>query len=141
MHAMLNSVQPYGLQPTRLFCSWDSPGKNAGVGCHSLLQGLLYVFVLFLIFIYFWLCWLFTGLSLVTVCSLLIAVALLVAKHRLWSTRAQELWCTGLVAPWHVGSSWTRDRICIPYLGRRILNQWVTREVLYVLTLSDLLWW
>ena len=24
-------------------------------------------------------------------------------------TRAQQLWSTGLVAPWHVGSSWTRD--------------------------------
>ena len=22
--------------------------------------------------------------------------------------QAQQLWCTGLVAPWHVGSSWTR---------------------------------
>ena len=47
---------------------------------------LLYDFVLFLIFIYFWLCWIVTaerGLSLVTVCRLLIAVALLVAKHRL----------------------------------------------------------
>ena len=27
------------LQPTRrLPCSWDSPGKNTGVGCHFLLQ-------------------------------------------------------------------------------------------------------
>ena len=26
-------------QPTRLPCPWDSPGKNTGVGCHSLLQG------------------------------------------------------------------------------------------------------
>ena len=25
-------------QPTRLLCPWDSPGKNAGVGCHFLLQ-------------------------------------------------------------------------------------------------------
>ena len=25
-------------QPTRLPCSWDSPGKNTGVGCHFLLQ-------------------------------------------------------------------------------------------------------
>ena len=25
--------------PTRLFCAWDSPGKNTGVGCHSLLHG------------------------------------------------------------------------------------------------------
>ena len=31
-------VQPHGLQPTRLLCPWDSPGKNTGVGCHFLLQ-------------------------------------------------------------------------------------------------------
>ena len=24
----------------RLLCPWDSPGKNTGVGCHSLLQGI-----------------------------------------------------------------------------------------------------
>ena len=23
------------------FCPWDSPGKNTGVGCHALLQGIL----------------------------------------------------------------------------------------------------
>ena len=23
----------------RLLCTWDSPGKNTGVGCHFLLQG------------------------------------------------------------------------------------------------------
>ena len=34
-----NSSQLYGLQPTRLLCPWDSPGKNVGVGCHALLQG------------------------------------------------------------------------------------------------------
>ena len=27
-------------QPTRLPCPWDSPGKNSGVGCHFLLQGI-----------------------------------------------------------------------------------------------------
>ena len=26
-----DSVRPYGLQPTRLHCPWDSPGKNTGV--------------------------------------------------------------------------------------------------------------
>ena len=35
---MSDSVQPHGLQPTRLLCPWDSPGKNTGVGCHFLLQ-------------------------------------------------------------------------------------------------------
>ena len=27
-------------QPARLLCPWNSPGKNTGVGCHSLLQGI-----------------------------------------------------------------------------------------------------
>ena len=27
------------LQPTRLLCPWDFPGKNTGVGCHFLLWG------------------------------------------------------------------------------------------------------
>ena len=32
--------RPHGLQPTRLLHPWDFPGKNTGVGCHCLLQGL-----------------------------------------------------------------------------------------------------
>ena len=35
---MSDSVQPHGLQPTRLPRPWDSPSKNTGVGCHFLLQ-------------------------------------------------------------------------------------------------------
>ena len=35
-----DSLQPRGLQPTRLLCPWGSPGKNTGVGCHALLQGI-----------------------------------------------------------------------------------------------------
>ena len=35
---MSDFVRPHGWQPTRLFCPWDSPGKNTGVGCHFLLQ-------------------------------------------------------------------------------------------------------
>ena len=31
-------VRPHRRQPTRLFCPWDSPGKNTGVGCHFLLH-------------------------------------------------------------------------------------------------------
>ena len=30
----------HGLQPARLLCPWDSPGKNTGVGCRFLLQGI-----------------------------------------------------------------------------------------------------
>ena len=35
-----NSLWPHGLQPTRLLCPRDSPGKNTGVGCHALLWGI-----------------------------------------------------------------------------------------------------
>ena len=35
-----HSLPPQGLQPARPLCSWNSPGKNTGVGCHSLLQGI-----------------------------------------------------------------------------------------------------
>ena len=37
---MSDSLQPQGLQPTGLLCPWDSLGKNTGVGCHALLQGI-----------------------------------------------------------------------------------------------------
>ena len=35
-----DSLWPCGLQPSRLLCPWDSPGKKTGVGCHALLQGI-----------------------------------------------------------------------------------------------------
>ena len=34
------TLQPYGLQPARLLCTWNSPGKNIGVGRRVLLQGI-----------------------------------------------------------------------------------------------------
>ena len=32
-----DSLWPHGLQPFRLLCPWDSPGKNIGEGCRALL--------------------------------------------------------------------------------------------------------
>ena len=37
---MSNSLWPYGLEPSRLHCPWNSPGRNTGVGSHCLLQGI-----------------------------------------------------------------------------------------------------
>ena len=34
--AMSSSLPPHGLQPTRLLCPLDSPGKSTGVGYHAL---------------------------------------------------------------------------------------------------------
>ena len=38
-----DSLWPHGLQSTRLLCPWDSPGKNTGVGCHVLFQGIFLI--------------------------------------------------------------------------------------------------
>ena len=35
-----DSMGPYRLQPARLLCPWNSPGKNIGVGFHAILQGI-----------------------------------------------------------------------------------------------------
>ena len=37
---MSDSLRPSVLQPARLLCPRNSPGKNTGVGCHVLLQGI-----------------------------------------------------------------------------------------------------
>ena len=34
------SLRPHGLWPIRLLCPWYFPGKNVGVDCHFLLQGI-----------------------------------------------------------------------------------------------------
>ena len=41
IHSVVSdSLQPHELQPARLHCSWNSSGKNTGVGSHFLLQGI-----------------------------------------------------------------------------------------------------
>ena len=47
--------------------------------------------------------------------------------------QAQSLWCLGLVAPRHVGSSWTRDQTHVLCIGRQILNHWPPKKVLFLL--------
>ena len=68
--------------------------------------------------------------SVVAVCGLSSCGA---QAQQLWlagsRAEAQQLWHTGLVALWHVGSSWTRDQTRVPCIGRRILNHCATREV------------
>ena len=40
LSVMSTSLWPHGLYLTTLLCPWNSPGKNTGVGCCSLLQGI-----------------------------------------------------------------------------------------------------
>ena len=39
LSVMSNFLWLHGLKPVRLLCPWDFPGKNVGVGCHFLFQG------------------------------------------------------------------------------------------------------
>ena len=48
---MSDSLRPHGLQPKRLLCPWDFPGKNTGVGCHFLLQVIAVVIVIAMVMV------------------------------------------------------------------------------------------
>ena len=37
---VFDSFGPFGLYSARLLCPWDFSGKDTGVGCHFLLQGI-----------------------------------------------------------------------------------------------------
>ena len=74
---------------------------------------------------FLWLWWM--GDPLVVVHGLLIA-GLLLLQSTGYRQGLQRLWHTGLVAPQHVKSFWTRDHVAC--IGRRILNHWTTGEVL-----------
>ena len=76
-------------------------------------------------FIYFWLCWGFAAVH---------GLSLVVESWGFSCCRAQALGCIGSVAVAHrlsssETSSLSRDRTCVPCLGRYILNPWTTREV------------
>ena len=88
------------------------------------------------------------GYSLVAVPRLLVAVASLVVGHRpedTWTSvltacglsscgfwalghRPNKLRLTGLLALWHVRSSWTRDWTRVSCIGRQVLYYWAPRE-------------
>ena len=46
--------------------------------------------------------------------------------------RVDALWHMRVVALWHMGSSQTREWMCISYTGRQIPYHWATREALHI---------
>ena len=45
--------------------------------------------------------------------------------------RLDRLWCMGLVAPWHVGSSWIRDWTHASSISWQTFYHWTIREALF----------
>ena len=63
-----------------------------------------------------------------------------------WSTSStdnglQYSWFMGLVAPWHVESSQTRDQTHVSCIGKQIPNHWTTRKILFLYFFKYLLIW
>ena len=140
-------VLQYG-RTLKMYDDWEKTGKRPHITWFCIIRNFQnsLCFVLFwnscvCLFIYFWLHRLF-----VAMCGLF---QLQWAGSTLWlwyrgfssrwllllrstgsRVRAWQLWLTGLVALWHVGSSSTRGQTCIPCIGRWIFIHWTTREVL-----------
>ena len=68
-------------------------------------------------------------LPFIAACRLLLTVASLILERGLQVQELQYLWPVGLVALLRVKSSQTRDWTCVPWISRRILYHWTTREV------------
>ena len=128
-----------------------------GLGCWQMCF-FVFFFILIIVFIYFWLCWIFvaaqTFLQLWCLGFSLQWFLLLQStgsRHtgfsscgmwaqQLWllgsRAQAQQLWHVGLVAPRHVESSGTRDQTHVPCISRQILNHQTTREALLLTSYS-----
>ena len=101
------------------------------------MQSFIIIIIIYFIFLLLWVFIASRGLSLVAasgghslvvVNGLLIAATSLVTEHGFWSV-GSVVSAHGFVAPQHVESSWTGDRIHVPCTGRQIPNLWTTREV------------
>ena len=140
---MSNSLWPHQLQPSRLHCPWDFPGKNTWVGCHFLLKGIfqprericvscfscigrwiLYYWATWRSLIYlivFFLCVHVKSLqSCPTLCDPIDCSPPSFSVHGILQVRTLE-WAA---MPSFRGSSWPRDWIwvsCVSWIGRWVL--------------------
>ena len=102
---------PRDSSPTRLPRPWDSQGKNTGIGCHFLLQFMKVKVKSFSCVRLFTTPW---------TAAYQAVPSMGFSRQEYWGgvplpsslgsrAQAQYLWCMGLAAPWHVGSTWISD--------------------------------
>ena len=137
LHGML-----HGLLPARLLCSWNSPGKDTGVGCHSLLQGIFQTQGLILGLLHcrqivYRLSHQGSPVTYEAICDpstslctcpppfkniylfiYITATSLIQGRHDLVVARSM----------WDLSSP-ARDWTCIAPIARQVVNHWTTREV------------
>jgi len=95
------------------------------------------IFLFFFLYLHIYFCLrgsalLLRGFSLVVASggrSLVVVPRLLLLQSTGSRVQAQHLWCMGMHALWHVGSSQTRDRTCVPCTERQTLIHYTVRQV------------
>ena len=128
-----NLMETLSFPPDHYHCLW-------GLQTNLILWHFLILFLKYILFIYFWLYRLFVvarGLSLVVVWGEILfscralshCDGLSCCREQALGTPVQWLQHIGLVALQHVESSQIRDRTCVLWIDRWILNHWTTREV------------
>ena len=96
-----DSLWPHGLQPTRLLCPWDFPGKSTGVGCHCLHYKTLFSWKVLHIRQIFWqphLLSLCVFLSVLPLASIYWQAVISVSKQLFWC------WASSQQASWRLGA-------------------------------------
>ena len=101
---MPDSLRPHELSPPGSFVHGDSPGKNTGVGCHGLLQGIFPT----------------EGSN----PGLLHCGQILYCLSHQGNPRILE-W---VAYPFSRGSSWPRNRTNVSCIAGGFLTSWATRE-------------
>ena len=139
---MSDSFQPHG--PTRLLCPWGSPGKNTGVGCHFLFQGIFLTqglnpgFLHCRRMLYLWA----TGIWKVkvkvdqlclTLCETVDYSRPGSSVHGMLQARTLE-W---VAIPFSRGSSWPRDWTQVSWIAGRFFTIWATREAKWILSVLN----
>ena len=162
---MSESLWPHGLEPTRFLHPWNSPGKNRGVGCHFLLQGIFLTQGLSLHLFHLLHCqtgslpvaiWEATDLGtkwFICCCMMMMIWMIFVPQscptlfdpmdwsppyssvHGIFQARILKR------ATFHFsrGYSQPRDQTLISYIAGRFFTIWATREALFVYA-TDILW-
>ena len=117
---------PVDCSPPDSSAHGDSPGKNTGVGCPFVPQGIFAT----------------QGsdprlLPLLVVASLTVEHGHVPVRYTCQSsTRSQYLWHMGFVPLWCVESSWPPgDRTRVPSIDTQSLNHWTAKEVLASVTI------
>jgi len=126
---MSDSARTHRWQPIRLPRPWDSPGKNTGVACHFLLQGMNYLYeirrchlepaclLFFFLVVVPLVIWVFSRLKTITFCRILFPISKvkLSSKLRVFCFHLYGGHLFASLTKHSNSSRWVYSLFCAPY--------------------------